>query len=74
MAIFIKFNPDSFIKDGVKIPSCWTISKNKGLIKINNINEWNYRLDILKNEINFWINPINKSLKIIHIVELFFDI
>lgn len=71
--IFIRFNPDSYIKDGLKIPSCWTITEKKGLIKIKDINEWNYRLDVLKNEIKYWINPNNKSDKIIHVVELFYD-
>ena len=61
------------IKDGVKIPSCWTKTEIKGLIKIKNINEWNNRLDVLKNEIKYWINPNNKTHKIIHVVELFFD-
>lgn len=72
--VFIRFNPDSYIKNGIIIPSCWTTTHKKGLIKLKNINEWNYRLDVLKNQINFWINPINKSDKIIHVVELFFDI
>ena len=71
--IFIRFNPDSFINNKLKIPSCWTTTHKKGFIKIKNINEWNYRLDVLKNEIIFWINPINKCHKIIHVVELFFD-
>ena len=71
--IFIRFNPDGYIKDGVKITSCWTTTEKKGLIKIKNINEWNNRLDVLKNEIKYWINPNNKSDKIIHVVELFFD-
>lgn len=71
--IFIRFNPDSYFKDGLKIQSCWTNTHKKGFIKIKNINQWNYRLHLLKNEINFWINPINKSDKIIHVVELFFD-
>ena len=35
------------------------------------MSEWNDRLGVLKNEINYWIN--NKSDKIIHIVKLFFD-
>ena len=35
------------------------------------MSDWNNRLDILKNEIYYWIN--NKSDKIIHIVELFYD-
>jgi hypothetical protein len=69
--IFIRFNPDSYFKDGFKIPSCWITTKKKGLIKIKNMSEWNDRLGVLKNEINYWIN--NKSDKIIHIVKLFFD-
>ena len=71
--IFIRFNPDSYIKDGLIIRSCWTTTEKKGLIKIKDINEWNYRLDVLKNEIKYWINPNNKSDKIIHVVELFYD-
>lgn len=71
--IFIRFNPDSYIKDGLRIPSCWTTTERKGLIKIKDINEWNYRLDVLKNEIKYWINPNNKSDKIIHVIELFYD-
>ena len=71
--IFIRFNPDSYIKDGIKISSCWTTTEKKGLIKIKNINEWNNRLNILKNEIEYWINPINKSDKIIHVIHLFFN-
>jgi hypothetical protein len=71
--IFIRFNPVSYIKDGLRVPSCWTPTDKKGLIKIKDINEWNYRLDVLKNEIKYWINPNNKSDKIIHVVELFYD-
>jgi hypothetical protein len=51
--IFIRFNPNSYIENKVKIPSCWTITKKKSLILIKNINEWNNRLDILKNEIKY---------------------
>ena len=72
--IFIHFNPDEYLKDGYKVDSCWTKTKYKGLIKIKNENEWNHRLNTLKNEINFWINPENKIDKMIHIVQLFFDI
>ena len=71
--IFIRFNPDDYIKDGCKIPSCWTTTKSKGFIKLKNEFEWNNRLEVLKNEIIFWINPSNKIDKIIHIIELFFD-
>lgn len=71
--IFIRFNPDDYKKDECKVPSCWTTTKIKGLIKIKNENDWNHRLDILKNEIIFWLNPENKIDKMIHIIELFFD-
>ena len=75
--VFIRFN----IKDGLKFPSCWTTTEKNGLIKFKNINininininKWNNRLDVLKNEIKYWINPNNKSDKIIHVVKLFFD-
>ena len=36
------------------------------------MSEWNNRLGVLKNEINYWIN--NRSDKMIHIVKLFFDL
>ena len=71
--IFLRFNPDDYIKDGCKIPSCWTTTKSKGFIKLKNEFEWNNRLEVLKNEIILWINPSNKIDKIIHIIELFFD-
>jgi len=35
--------------------------------------EWNERLDVLKEKVNYWLNPNNKSNKIIHIEKLFYD-
>jgi hypothetical protein len=73
--IFIRFNPDNYFKNNINISSCWTINK-KGIcvIKKTKIYEWSERLEILKNQICYWINPINKTNKIIEIIQLFYDI
>ena len=73
--IFIRFNPDDYNKNGIKISSCWTIN-NKGLciVKEKKKDEWMQRLNVLEEHINYWIDPINKTNKIIEIIELFYDI
>ena len=70
--IFIRFNPDNYIDiDGEKIKSCWGIIELRGIIQVINKNEWDNRLNILKNVVNYWIktNPD----KIIEIEYLFYD-
>lgn len=69
--IFIRFNPDDYINnEGNKITSCWS---NKGLctLKKSKINEWNERLNRLKNEVNYLLN--NNTEKTIEIKQLFYD-
>jgi hypothetical protein len=71
--IFIRFNPDNYLnKEGTKIKSCWTFDK-KGICRLNreNFKEWNERLNVLKNAINFWIE--NKTDKMLETVHLFYD-
>ena len=60
--VFIRFNPDDYIdKEGNKIKSCW---------KINKIKEWDERINILTEQINYWVkNPTEKTVEII---ELFY--
>ena len=73
--IFIRFNPDSYKnKENKLVNSCWQINK-LGICCINKKyeNDWNNRLKILKQTIEFWCNENNKSTKMIEIVELFFD-
>jgi hypothetical protein len=72
--IFIRFNPDHYISDGIKIQSCWKILKS-GIITINKTKEieWNNRLKSLKNQIEYWCNPKNTTNKIIEIIELYYD-
>jgi hypothetical protein len=71
--VFIRFNPDEYIdKTGIKIKSCWTISKT-GISNVNKNNnkEWNTRLSMLTNQIQYWID--NKPEKMIEIIELYYD-
>jgi len=72
--IFIRFNPDSYINNGLKITSCWEFNK-KGIsyIKKNKTVEWAARLDLLKNTINHWSNPDNISDKLLETVKLFYN-
>jgi hypothetical protein len=73
--IFIRFNPDKYINKNNIITSCWNINK-KGIsvIKKSKKEEWIYRLNTLKEQINYWSNPINKISKTIEIIQLFYDI
>ena len=70
--VFIRFNPDDYIdSEGIKIKSCWKMNK-LGVLQILNTkkNEWEERINILKTQIQYWIdNPSNKTIEII---ELFY--
>jgi hypothetical protein len=72
--IFIRFNPDEYDDNGHNISSCWGIDK-KGLcvIKKSKMVEWNKRLNALEGQINYWINPSNKTDKTVEIIQLFYD-
>ena len=74
--IVIRFNPDKYINEsGKKISSCWELNK-KGIcvIKKTKKKEWEQRLNVLVENINYWIDPINKPTKTIEIVNLFYDV
>jgi len=73
--VFIRFNPDGYHKNGTNITSCWSLNKN-GICVIKNSkrNEWDERLNILKEHVKYWINPENKTNKIIEIIQLFYDL
>ncbi len=72
--VFIRFNPDDYEKDGTNITSCWGQNK-KGIcvVKKSKRNEWETRLNILEEHINYWINPSNITNKTIEIIQLFYD-
>ncbi len=70
--VFIRFNPDDYIdENNKKINSCWRINKKTGKLEISSNKEWNHRLNILKDQINYWIS--NNSDKPIETIELFYD-
>jgi hypothetical protein len=71
--VFIRFNPDSYINQNkLKISSCWRTNK-QGVIQImkTRMTEWKERINILNQQIQYWID--NKSNKTIEIIELFYD-
>ena len=72
--VFIRFNPDDYInRNGVNITSCFKINRSTGILQISakKSNEWNERVEILKNQIQYWID--NSSEKTLEIVQLFYD-
>ena len=73
--IFIRFNPDDYMKNETKITSCWGQDK-KGIcvIKKSKNTEWCERLAILKQTIDYWITPANITNKTIETIQLFYDI
>jgi hypothetical protein len=74
--IFIRFNPDDYINSsGEKITSCWAITPKTGILKIKNnkTDEWLKRLDILKETIEYWCNPENKTEKTLEVIQLFYN-
>jgi hypothetical protein len=69
--IFIRFNPDKYINEENKnVPSCFSITKN-GALKVNVKKNWNHRLEILKDNIDYWIEK--ETNKTIELVQLFYD-
>ena len=72
--IFIRFNPDDYLDNNNKITSCWGVDGN-GIccVKKTKKNEWEQRLNILKDNVNYWINDEHKTDKTIEVVELFYD-
>ena len=72
--VFIRFNPDDYQKNGKNITSCWEQDK-KGLcvVKKTKKTEWTERLAILKQTIDYWINPIHITNKTVEIIQLFYD-
>jgi hypothetical protein len=67
--VFIRFNPDEYMIDNKTINSCWNINKN-GILQINNKKEWEERINILKDQIQYWIN--NTTDKTVETIELFY--
>jgi hypothetical protein len=72
--IFIRFNPDDYINQtGEHVTSCWGVNgKVVCCVKKNKIDEWNNRLQVLNDNIKYWIE--NDTDKTIEVVQLFYNI
>jgi hypothetical protein len=72
--VFIRFNPDDYKNNDVNITSCWG-QNNKGIcvVKKSKEKEWDERLESLENQINYWVNPNNKTDKTVEIIQLYYD-
>jgi hypothetical protein len=72
--IFIRFNPDEYTSNGIKIKSCWKLLKN-GIMTINKSKEleWDERLNNLKTQIEYWCNPNNITNKTVEVIQLYYN-
>jgi hypothetical protein len=73
--IFIRFNPDEYEHHGTTITSCWGLNK-KGMcvVRKSKKEEWEQRLKVLEEHINYWTIPENKTNKTIETIQLFYDV
>jgi hypothetical protein len=70
--VFIRFNPDKYFdKNNKKIPSCFSVTKATGALKVSTPNKWQERLNSLKENINYWLE--NDTDKTIEIIQLYYD-
>jgi hypothetical protein len=70
--VFIRFNPDDYTNQhGVLIKSCWKLNK-LGVMQIMKTNqkEWEERINILKQQIQYWTE--HSTEKYIEIIELYY--
>jgi hypothetical protein len=70
LIVFIRFNPDLYTNEkGILVKSCWRLNK-LGVMTISKKEEWNERIKVLKEQIQYWID--NPTEKTVEIVELFY--
>jgi len=73
--VFIRFNPDEYIsKEGQKVKSCWsTNGYGINIVSPKCKNDWETRLENLKEQIEYWTTPENKTDKTVEVVQLYYD-
>jgi hypothetical protein len=73
--VFIRFNPDDYMnKEGQKVKSCWSTNGNGiNIVSPKCKNEWETRLENLKEQIEYWTTPENKTDKTVEVVQLYYD-
>ena len=53
--VIIRFNPDSYVKEGKKFKSCFKVHKVHGIPIIDERSNWANRLEKLKESVNKWL-------------------
>jgi hypothetical protein len=72
--IFIRFNPDEYITTSENVTSCWgTDGHGICVVKKSKRKEWKERLEALKLQINYWLQPENKTDKTIEVIHLYYN-
>jgi len=65
--VFIRFNPDMYLKKKKKITSCWGLN-GKGILTIKKKDEWTERLSRLSDVVEYWLENItDKTIETIHL-------
>ena len=71
--VFIRFNPDDYIHNGVNVTSCFTQNKlGYVVIKKSKQSEWEHRLSVLCDTIKYWIDHVTE--KTVEVVHLFYSV
>jgi hypothetical protein len=71
--VFIRFNPDSYEENKSLVSSCWHVNtKGFCIVKKSKLKEWEQRLNTLDETLKYWIDPANKTSKMVEIIELFY--
>ena len=69
--VFIRFNPDGYIKkDSIRVKSCWKTGDD-GILRIENLEEWDTRIQCLFEQVRYWLD--NDTDKTVEVVHLFYD-
>lgn len=69
--VIVRFNPDAYMHDGVRITSCWGTDGN-GILRVpkKKTQEWIHRLSVLKDQIRYWMD--NRTDKTVEVIQLFY--
>ena len=70
--VILRFNPDAYMHDGVRVTSCWATDGN-GILRVpkKKEQEWMHRLSALRDQIHYWTN--NRTDKTVEVIQLFYD-
>lgn len=69
--VFIRFNPDAYTVNGKKNPSSFKMHQTSSVPIIRKESEWKYRLNALRESMEYYLNNIPEKELIIE--QLFFD-